>query len=751
MNLVIVEDSELIRAQLERLIGLQPRIRIVGTAAEESQAVELILARRPDAVILDLALAPGSGVRVLERIRAAGCGARVLVLTNNADAALRQACGTLGVSGFFDKSREAQQCLDRLFSWLPPLPANETERLRALQTTALLDTPEHEVFDSITRLARSITGAPISLISLVDNDRQWFLSHDGIAQRETSRSIAFCAHAIAGDALLEIPDALADSRFRDNPLVTGEPHIRFYAGVPLVLSAGEAIGTLCVADTQPLRLTDAQRSALKTLARSALAEIELRRRVVHLEEEISLRQAAEAHILHLATRDPLTALPNRTTFRDRLMHQVRLAQRHRTGLAVMFIDLDRFKIINDTLGHEIGDSTLIIAADRLTRTLRDSDTVARLGGDEFAVILTDLNDSAEAVPLAEKLIRELAAAFMVKSHRLRIDASVGIAVFPDHGESADELIRRADLAMYQAKRLGGGRAVVFDRQLDERAEAALALENDLRDAIESDQLVLLYQPQVTLAGGVLSGLEALVRWEHPHLGLLGPDSFITLAEERGLIQAIGEAVLDKALAQLAAWDAAGIDVPRIAVNVSPLELRMGYVERVNAALAANGIAPTRLELEITETALTADGIETLRILDALRARGISIAVDDFGVGYSSLGQLRRLPIDALKIDRSFIAEVHANPQDAAIARAVVTMAQALGLRTVAEGMESEPQLLAVERLACDCVQGYFISRPMPAGQAEIWLRRFEAAEESAGLADAAADASGAVPPLPIFA
>ena len=724
MKLVIVEDSDLIRNQLIRLITLQSGIRIVGTASEEVRAVELILGQNPDAVLLDLALSPGSGVRVLQRIRAAGCGSRVLVLTNNAGDALRQACEAEGISGFYDKSQEAQQCLDRLFSWLPPQPANEEQRLAALRSTELLDIPEQETFDEIARLAGAITESEMALISLIDRDRQWFLSHIGVERRETSRSIAFCAHTILQSELLEVGDALADPRFADNPLVVGQPHLRFYAGVPLILPSGETLGTLCVLDSRPRSLSEMQRRALKTLARSALGEIELRRRIVHLEKEVEMRLAAEAHIQHLATRDPLTALPNRTTFRDRLVQQLRQAQRRRSGCAVMFIDLDRFKLINDSLGHDVGDRTLLVAAERLSAALRDSDTVARLGGDEFAVIAADPGDAESATRLAETLIQELSAPFSVHHHRLHIEASIGIAVFPQHGESADQLIRRADLAMYHAKHLGGGRASVFSPLLDERAEAALALENDLRDALDGDELVVHFQPQALLGAPRLGGLEALVRWRHPHMGMLSPVHFIPLAEERGLIHAIGARVLDLALAQLAAWDDQGLAIPRLAVNVSPTELRNGYVERVQAALARHRIAPGRLELEITETALTSDGIEVMRTLNGLRACGISIAVDDFGVGYSSLGQLRRLPIDALKIDRSFVSEIHLSRQNAAIVEAVVTMAKALGLRTIAEGTELEQQRLVVADLGCDCVQGYLLGRPMPAGEIAPWLEQF---------------------------
>ena len=728
MNIVLVEDSELVRTQLIRLLAAESRLKIVGIAAGENEAVDLILRTRPDAVLLDLALAPGSGVSVLQRIREAGNASRVLILSNNRDKSLREACFQLGASGFFDKSAEAFQCLQRLAGWLPPLPAMEGHRLEALQSVHLLDTPEQEVFADIVGLAADIVDAPIALISLIDRDRQWFLANKGLDVRETSRSVAFCAHAIEHRELMEIQDARVDQRFFDNPLVRGDPHIVFYAGVPLVLPSGDALGTLCVIDRQPRVLTASQRRALKTLAGAALSEIDLRRQVSHLEDEIDRRHEVEANMMHLATRDPLTALPNRTALHDRLEQHVRLAMRQDSKLAVLFVDLDNFKLINDTLGHDIGDQALICTAQRLSEVLRTSDTVARLGGDEFAVVLPSLHGAEDALQVAAKIVEVLAAPKDIGGHRLHIDCSIGVALFPEHGLTGDLLLRHADLAMYEAKQSGGARPFLCNTDLDLRAQEMLSLDNDLRDAFRRDELFLHYQPQTSLTGGRLCGVEALVRWQHPHLGLIPPDRFIPVAESRGLIGELGRIVLDKAMAQLVRWDAEGVSVPRIAVNVSAAELRPGFADAVEMALRKHGIPPGRLELEITESALTSDGIETLSMLHRLRALGIRIAVDDFGVGYSSLGQLRRLPIDSLKIDRSFVEAIDSNAQDSAIVQAIVTMATALGLCTIAEGAEHEAQFRMLEKLGCDCVQGYFVARPMSAADFNKWEQLFAAAE-----------------------
>ena len=447
--------------------------------------------------------------------------------------------------------------------------------------------------------------------------------------------------------------------------------------------------------------------------------------------EVQRRRVAEAQILQVAMRDPLTRLPNRTALHDRLEQLVRMANRHGDTLAFLFIDLDRFKLINDTLGHDVGDAALVEVAERLTRTLRDSDTVARLGGDEFAVLLPEVGDADEAVQMAGKLITALNEPAALHGHRLHLSASIGVALYPGHGDTGEQLMRHADQAMYQAKQSGSGRVCLFSPQLNQRSRDLLALENDLRDALKRNELLAYFQPQAVVGLAEVCGAEALVRWRHPHLGILGPDHFIRFAEERGFIHQIGRQMIDMALAQLATWDDEGLHVPRMSVNVSALELGTGYAEMVEAALDRHGVSPHRLELEITESALAADAVGTLSLLARLRKLGVSISVDDFGVGYSSLGQLRRLPIDTLKIDQTFIAEIDSNEQDAAIVSAVVTMARSLGLRTVAEGAEKESHLAVLQRLGCDCVQGYVLARPMPAAQFAQWVRNFAGVDASA--------------------
>lgn len=726
MNIVIVEDSALVSSQLARLIAREPRLALVGCAPSEDEAVELILRTHPDAVLLDLSLAPGSGLRVLKRIRKEGCGARVLILTNNTEERLRLACEEAGVQGFFDKTHDAQKCLEQLVAWLPPLPSNETRRMELLFDTALLDTPEQEVFDNLTRMAVEVTHAPVALISLVDARRQWFLSHTGTDMRETSRDVAFCAHAILHNEMMEVPDARNDPRFRDNPLVTGHPGVRFYAGMPLVFPSGEVLGTLCVIDDKPRTLSEEQRQALRTLARSTVSEIELRRRVRHLEEESERRRLAEARITHLATRDQLTGLPNRTTFRDRLDHDVQLSLRRNESLGVMFIDLDGFKLINDTLGHDVGDEVLVVVAERLRAVLRGSDTPARLGGDEFAALLPSVSSEAEALQVANKLVASLEQPILARGHTLQLGASIGAALFPEHGRLGDEVLRHADLAMYHAKENGGRRACIYSHALGKRAEERLALESDLQKALQRDEFLLHFQPQVMLGSNELLGVEALLRWQHPTLGLLPPEHFVALAQRCGSAVTLTGKALELALGQLRTWDLGGMYVPRISVNVPISEIRSDFLTVVEAALARHGIEARRLELTIPEFTLATQSADSIRVLAHLRASGISIAADDFGVGASSLAQLHRLPIDCLRIDRGFIQLIDTSPGDRAIVSAIVAMANALGLRTVAKGIERGTQVDMLQRCGCRMGLGFYICEPLSTPDAEFRMRQLTA-------------------------
>ncbi len=428
---------------------------------------------------------------------------------------------------------------------------------------------------------------------------------------------------------------------------------------------------------------------------------------------LSERRYSEMRLDMLANHDPLTGLPNRSYFQDFLGHALARAQREKSQVSLLFIDLDRFKHINDTQGHEIGDQVLRVVANRLDELLRADDFVARLGGDEFAVVLTHPPASRAAARVAAKLIRALAESFRIGQRRYAIGASVGISVYPDDASDANSLLRQADLAMYQAKQRRSGFEYYSD-ELNTIAQQQLALESGLRQAIERGELALVYQPKVDLASGRIVGLEALVRWLSRAGGIVGPEQFIPVAEETGLIVPIGRWVARTACEQWVAWQAEGLDPPPVAVNLSPRQfVDARLADDIDAILRDTGMAPAHLQVEVTESAAMENPARTFDMLDALRQRGLHVYIDDFGTGHSNLGQLKRMPIDALKIDKSLIDDVLIDSDDAEIATAIIRLAHALNLRVVAEGVETPEQIVFLKKRGCDEIQGYVIARPLP--------------------------------------
>jgi diguanylate cyclase (GGDEF)-like protein/PAS domain S-box-containing protein len=435
--------------------------------------------------------------------------------------------------------------------------------------------------------------------------------------------------------------------------------------------------------------------------------------------DISERKAAEERIHHLAHYDALTGLPNRVTLLGRLRQAVATARREGSWVAVMFVDMDHFKTINDTLGHPIGDALLTEVARRLAMCVRDSDVVARLGGDEFVIVLTGAGDGAlqASATVADKVLHQLADPYWVAGHELRSTPSIGIGLFPGDGEDTDSLMKNADTAMYHAKALGRNNYQFFTASLNQAAAERLQLEGSLRRALEREEFLLHYQPQVDAGSGVIIGFEALVRWRHPELGMVPPDRFIPIAEDTGLIQPLGEWVLRAACAQLSAMRQQGHDTLRMAVNLSARQLRhVDLPALVGAVLAENGLAGPDLELEITESTAMYNPQATILVFERLRAMGVRLAIDDFGTGYSSLSYLKLLPIHALKLDRSFVKDIEADANDAAICNATIALAHSLGLEVVAEGVETEAQYEFLRRLGCDLIQGYYFSKPLPADE-----------------------------------
>lgn len=824
----------------------------------------------------------------------------------------------------------------------PCSPLIEDERLAALLRFDILDTPAEREFDDIARLAATALGVESAAISLIDEDRQWFKSRHGIPFTETVRDIAFCTHAVASREILIVPDATQDDRFRDNPLVTQAGGIRFYAGVPLIVSSGHCLGTLCVFDpVARAGLTDAQHAVLHDLANLAKDLIESRHfrrmgeiaaRVVEatsdavlavdqvgkivywnpaaeqmfgyspdfaigrssemivperladvpreffanagtadeselvgsrevigrradgsefpmefsfarwgltppnagfaaiirdiserkqhereletaktfldtviqnlpamlfvkdvktreyvmvnrigeatigrpakeiigrtdrelfrnygasyearddeavrlrsatsfeseftrddgkslhlrttrtvidgpdrprqfllgISEDVTATRLAEAQVLKLAHHDTLTGLLNRASFSDRLHHLVRAGK----AFALLSIDLDRFKAVNDQFGHPVGDAVLIEFGDRLRAAVSSSDIIARIGGDEFMAVITGDCLRERASGIAKALIEMMEMPFSTEKGVAHVGASIGIALMPEDGATTAQLRENVDLALYRAKQLGKGNACFFNAQMDAVAQDRRALEKDLHAAVDAGDITLVYQPVLAASTGEISGVEALARWTHPSRGPIRPDSFIALAEECGLIDRLGEQLLLKACSDAVNWP----DHIRVAVNLSPLQFISGNLcQIVRNAIETFKLRADRLQLEVTERLVIRDVERTFEQLEQLRALGIQILMDDFGVGYSSLSYFQRFPFDKVKLDKSFVQEIATSREAKAIISAVIGLGDELNMGVVAEGVETEEQMRLLIANGCSYLQGYLFSRPV---------------------------------------
>jgi diguanylate cyclase (GGDEF)-like protein/PAS domain S-box-containing protein len=448
-----------------------------------------------------------------------------------------------------------------------------------------------------------------------------------------------------------------------------------------------------------------------------------RPRLLATVRDISDRKLAEEQVQFLAYYDALTGLPNRTLLKDRVTKALAAASRQGHKVAFLFLDLDRFKDINDSLGHSVGDLLLQGIAERLKTWGREQDTVARLGGDEFLITLTQVKDLADVAVAAERLMDAMTAGFVVQGHSLNVSCSIGVSIFPEHGTDCETLIKNADAAMYGAKDCGRDNFRFFAEDMNAHALERLSLENGLRLALEKEELFLVYQPQMHVATRRVTGLEALLRWQHPDLGLVPPDKFIRIAENSGLIVPIGEWVLRTACLQARKWQDEGLPAVSVAVNVSAVQFRQqGFCELIRSVLHETGLAPQYLELELTESLLLANADVTLPVLRELKSMGLTLAIDDFGTGYSNFTSLRQFGVSKLKIDRSFIRDVAMKPDDAAITTAIISMAKSLNLKVIAEGVENEAQMSFLRTLQCDEIQGYYFSKPLTAEKAADKLR-----------------------------
>ena len=496
------------------------------------------------------------------------------------------------------------------------------------------------------------------------------------------------------------------------------------------------------ADHEGLVLNAGQHKAKRPGAPAIAVEVELhqvhrggkRHDIVRL-RDLSERKHAQDQLKFLANFDSLTGLPNRALFRDRLAQAMQRAQRSNQPMALMFLDLDRFKVVNDSLGHEVGDRLLCHVAQTLTRSLRTVDTLARpagddpftlsrLGGDEFTVIAENVGNAEQAGAIAKRLLDALAVPFTVGEEDIHISASIGVSLFPMDDVDLDGMIRHTDMAMYRAKSLGRNTFSFFSDDLNQAVSTRLSLEGSLRRAIERNEFCLHYQPKADLRSGRITGVEALIRWHCPGRGMVPPDRFIAVLEDTGLILPVGAWVIRAALAQLAEWDRAGLPPIGMAVNLSARQLRQPYLlALVEDTLRETQIDPARLEFELTESLLMEDTEANRGVLAGFTRLGVRLAIDDFGTGHSSLSYLRRLDVDTLKIDRSFVNELPHDGEDCAIATAVVALGRSLQMKVVAEGVETADQADFLRQLGCDEMQGYLLSRPVPAADLALWLRK----------------------------
>jgi diguanylate cyclase (GGDEF)-like protein len=440
--------------------------------------------------------------------------------------------------------------------------------------------------------------------------------------------------------------------------------------------------------------------------------------------DLTERKRAEQQMEYQAYHDALTGLANRRLFQEHLTLAIALAQRKRRPVAVLFLDLDHFKVVNDSLGHTMGDTLLREIATRLRNSVREGDVVARVGGDEFTIVLQELDKKEDAAAMAQRVLRIVAEPIDVEGQRLYVTTSIGITVYPDDGEDAETLLKNADNAMYRAKAVGRNTYEMSTQELSRSMQERLTLESGLHQAMERNEFEVYYQPQIDIRNMKIVGMEALLRWRHPERGLMSPGSFLSVAEERGFIVLIGDWVLRTALNQARAFRDMGFHDFRVAVNLSARQFReLSLVDSIESAIKQSNIEPSSLELEITESVAMENIDLTFKVLERLRRTGISIAIDDFGMGHSSLSYLKRFPIDCLKIDRNFVEDLPDRFEDAAIVRSVIELAQGLNLRVVAEGVETKPQLDFLKQHGCREVQGFYFGFPVPAPQFQETLNQ----------------------------
>ncbi len=690
-RILVVEDEPLLRDSVVALLAAPDRE--LHPAASAADALARIAAGRFDLALLDIGLPDMTGIELLTRVRATGGGAlRVVIVSGNDSIESAISALRLGVSEFVRKP------------YAPALLRDVVERQLAGIRLERENQRMREELAYSEQLHRYLVEHSPDLIYMLDESGRFEYVNDRFEQMLGYRKSALMGahystvvhHEDLGRAEGHFNERRAGDRAARNVelrLLCG-PHRDAppYAAAHLtvVLSATGLYGPPARDGSAPGRFLGTYGAA----------------------RDISDRKRAEEAIAFHAFHDSLTGLPNRALFRNRLGLAIANARRERAMVGVLFIDLDRFKFINDSFGHVLGDRFLQSVADRLRQHLREVDTLARLGGDEFTVIVPDMHDAHAALTVARKLSAALERPFDVNGAELETRASIGVAVYPAHGTSEDELLSRADIAMYAVKRRGKDGIAMFEESMAAASDAYAGLEHELRRALRRDELEVHYQPVVDTSTGKVPRVEALVRWRHPTEGLLGPSRFMHVAEETGLVRDLGATVFEKSLQRIAAWRRNGLPDLGLAVNVSPRQLeRPEFVRDVIRQLAEHDLPPDALEMEITENVLIEDVDLAVERVHELRRAGIRVSIDDFGTRYSSLGYLQRLPVNTIKIDQSFVRHLSHSRTSSPIVSAVVAIARAFAFDLVAEGVEVQGDLTALRALGCDKMQGYYFRAP----------------------------------------
>ena len=705
-RILLVDDEERIRDAVMELIA-KPGREIL-TCGNGLDALHVLATQHIDLALLDIRLPDMTGLDIMERMRRNGLSVRVIVVS--ADDQVDSAISALRYGAYeYVRKPFEPAALRRTVD-------NALEQLRLQRENVGI----RSRLEQSERLHRYLIDQSPDLIYTLDQVGRFTFVNERF-----NRLLGFTREELIGSHYSTIVhrDDVKRAEYAFNERRTGQ---RASSNVELRVRRRGGDGTPCTIVLSAVGLYAPEvRDSIDTPATERAAEQRAGFIGTYgVGRDISDRKRAEELVSYHAYYDVLTGLPNRTLFRDRLRQAIAQARRHRTRLAVMFIDLDRFKLINDTYGHVRGDLFLQQVAGRLRRQLRSSDTLCRLGGDEFTVLVPDLRSPDDAAQKAQQFLDALRRPFVIENDELSATASIGLSVFPDHGANEDELVRNADLAMYQVKRRGKDSVGVFAKEMSSLYSEKINLEGELRRALQRQELQVHYQPIHEVAKGTVECVEALVRWSHPKLGQLDPARFVYIAEETGLISALSDRVLDCACAQLAQWRRDGFGDVRVAVNVSPRDFERGdFTERVAQALERHRIPADGLELEITENVLIEDVDAAIDKIRQLRKQGVRISIDDFGTRYSSLGYLQRLPVNTIKIDQVFTRELDEGDSHSPIVHAIIGIARGLDLHLVAEGVERTVHRDALRRLGCFSMQGFLFSPALAPEEATGYLRR----------------------------